>query len=275
MATPKKPNPVFEVCFEGRGLYPENIPLGSLTTALSAIRRLASGSDAPDEEEEEEEGQATQGMPEDGSIRLVEVKRGSAAYRFTAPSSQVSLDHLKDTGRILENPDEFDGQDFILRPVDLLSAIARRLECSILVRTADKDKAILARIGPNSHERVSEHLFLVGETSLTGRVERVGGATGTRCALRVPSQSRLLYCRVANDEVARQLGNYLYQEVAVTGKARWFRSSWKVVGFTVYSVYQPQPGSLAEAFQALRDAGGHGWDGVADPKAFLEEVSGQ
>jgi hypothetical protein len=93
--------------------------------------------------------------------------------------------------------------------------------------------------------------------------------------LRVSFQSRLLFCKVASQEVARQLGNYLYQEVAATGTARWLRNTWKVVGFTINSVYQPRPGSLAEAFQALHEAGGRGWDGLEDPQALLEEVTGQ
>ena len=62
MAMPKKPNAVFEVYFQGKGLYPENIPLGPLTTALSAIRRLATGSEAADEEEEEEAAQLARRM---------------------------------------------------------------------------------------------------------------------------------------------------------------------------------------------------------------------
>jgi hypothetical protein len=50
MAKPKKPNAALEVRFERKGLYRENILLGSLTTALSQIRRPTAGSDAPDED---------------------------------------------------------------------------------------------------------------------------------------------------------------------------------------------------------------------------------
>jgi hypothetical protein len=175
----------------------------------------------------------------------------------------------------LETPEEVGENDYTIRPLESLSAIARRLGCPVVVREAGADKEVLARIEPDSYERISERAFLTGATSLCGRVERVGGATKMRCALRVPLRARLLYCKVANAAVARELGKFLYQEVAVTGTARWIRKTWNVVGFTVDSVYQPKAGSLSEAFQALRDAGGQGWDEVNDPQSYLEEVSGK
>ena len=276
MARPKKPNPIFEVYFDRPGLFPENIPLGSLTTTLSAIRRLAAGSDVPEEEEEgEEEEKTPQPAPEEALIGLVQVKRGSCAYRFAAPAATTSLDHLKDAGRVLTNPENFRGEDFILRPVDLLSSVARRLDCSILVRSTEPDKAVLARVDRDSYQRISERLFLTGETAVKGYVERVGGATSRRCALRVSFQRRLLFCGVANNELVRQLGQFLYQYVTVRGEARWLRNSWRLVELKIKSVSRQTEGTIAGAFQALRDAGGSAWDGVDDPKSYLEEVSGQ
>ena len=269
MAQPKQPDPVFELVFKGKGIYPEEIPLGTLTQAFSAIRRLAAGGESAEEEEED-------GTADNGSIRLVKVKRGSAVFQFFGPSAAAHLLHLRGAGTVLEAPEDLGDNDYVLRPIEQFSAAAKHLNCSVVVKEAGADGPTLATIEPGSYERIAGRLFLEGETSLTGQVERVGGATATRCALRqVSFQSRLLFCKVASEEVARRLGNYLYQEVAATGTARWLRNSWKVVGFTINSVYQPHPGSLAEAFQALRDAGGRGWDGVDDPKALLEEVSGQ
>jgi hypothetical protein len=268
MATQKRPSPVFEVLFDGKGIYPELIPLGTLTQTLSAIRRLASGSAITDEDEEE-------GSSEDASIRLLDVKRGSAVFRFVGPSAVSDLAHLRGVGKVLEVPEELGDNDYVLRPIELLSTIARRLGCSVVVREADAQKAVLAKIEPTSYEQIAGRLFLTGETAISGHVERVGGATSRRCALRVAFQSRLLFCRVATEEVARQLGGKLYQDVAVAGTARWLRNSWKVVHFTINSVSQPEAGSLPEAFKALRKAGGHSWDDVTDPRLYIEEITGQ
>ena len=103
MSKQKKPLPVFEVVFDGRGLVPESIPLGTLTHSLSAIRRLASGTQAPEDEEADEELETTDPS---GSIRLLDVKRGSAVYRFVCPKDAGTVGHLRGAGRVLDNPEE-------------------------------------------------------------------------------------------------------------------------------------------------------------------------
>lgn len=265
----KRPSPVFEVLFEGEEVYPEFIPLGTLTQTFSAIRRLMAGSEVVEEDEEAVEVMDT------SSIRLLDVKRGSALFQFVGASATTDLANLRGVGRVLESPDELGNNDYVLRPIETLSAVARRLECSVVFREATSQKTILAKIEPTSYERIAGSLFITGDTAITGRVERVGGATAKSCALRVSFQAKLLYCKVTTQDIARQLGAKLYQDVAVTGTVRWLRSSWKIVHFTINNVYQPQTGSLQDAFQALREAGGHGWDGVQDPRAFIEEISGQ
>src|SRR5947209_6482395 len=98
MSKPKKPLPVFEVIFEGPDVYPERIPLGALMQTFSAVRRLAVGGEVPDDEETEEEG------GDDGSIRLLEVGRGSAVFRFVGQSPVVALEYLRLAGQVLQNP---------------------------------------------------------------------------------------------------------------------------------------------------------------------------
>jgi hypothetical protein len=133
----------------------------------------------------------------------------------------------------------------------------------------------LARIEPGTYDRITTSLFIEGDTAITGKVERVGGATDIRCGLRVPFQSRMLFCGVAGTDVARKLGDKLYQIVAVRGTARWLKNSWRIVSFTIRDVYQPVSGSLPEAMDSLREAGGKGWDNIDDPEAYLQEVSAQ
>jgi hypothetical protein len=263
----KKPEAVFEVVFDGPDIFPEAIPLGTLTQTLSAVRRLAAGTDAPEEDEDAE-------APDDQSIRLLDVVRGSAVFRFVGPAALIALANLRGTGEILQNPEAIGDKDYILNPVAKLSATAKRIGCPIVVREPGKDGTVLARIEPSTYETISDRLFVKGETEFTGRVERVGGATQVRCGLRVHFQTRMLICMVASREVARELGDCLYRNVSVKGDALWVKHTWRVVDFTIKSVVRLNPGKLTEAFQALRDAGGKGWDNIPDPRAYLEEVSG-
>jgi hypothetical protein len=160
-----------------------------------------------------------------------------------------------------------------LSPIEDLSAIAKSLGCKIVIKSSE-DSDILATIEPSTYEKVSESLLVSGDTSITGTVERVGGATDTRCALRVDFQPNLLYCGVATKEVARKLGERLYQSVVVTGTAHWLRGNWRVMRFRINEMYQPIATNLLEAVQEIRKAGGSGWDKIGNPAKFLREVGG-
>jgi hypothetical protein len=275
MRSPKKPIPVFEAIFDGPGLVPEAIPLGTLTQAFSAIRRLAAGAQVQDDIEDDEGDEEEIDLNEtDGAIRLLDVKRGSAVYRFVCPKDDGAVEHIKGAGRILSHPEEVGEKDYILSPIDRLSATAKRLNCTIILKKAGSKNGVLAKIEPASYDRLAESIFISGDTSFTGEVKRVGGATSMRCALRVSFQNRLLFCSVENEEVSRQLGELLYEDVAVSGLAQWIKGTWKVVGFKVKGVTKLDTKPLSDAFRELRDAGGHGWDKIDDPKKHLEEACG-
>lgn len=262
MTKTKKPLPTFEVGFED--VYPEMISLSVLSRVLSAVRRLAAGLDGSDEA-----GAATL----EGEIGLLQVKRGSAIYLFKAPPQAVG--YLRIAGQVLERPETIGERDYILSPVEELSAVAKSLDCPIVVREPGKEGMVLARIEPASYATISQRLLISGESAITGRVVRVGGAIEKKCGLRIPDQSRMLICKVDSVEAARSLGQRLYEDIAAHGTATWLKTNWKIVAFTVKEVFQPKLKSVKETMEALRRAGGKSWDDIDDPAAFIEEVGGK
>jgi hypothetical protein len=267
MAT-KSPDPVFEVVFQG--IYPERIPLGTLSRILSAIQRLASGADT--DEDDDQPGE----LPASGNqIQLLGVKRGSAVYRFAGDAASHVMQRLRLVGDVLADPGEIGENDYLLSPLERISTSAKTLGCQVVVRKPGKDGSVLAEIGPKSFDEIAKSIFVSGETSITGNVQRVGGATDMRCALRVPFQQRLLFCKVKTQTTARTLGDCLYKDVQATGQARWIKSTWHVNAFTVTGVAELKNGSILNAFEAMRDAGGSGWDKFDDPQRVLEGVTGK
>ncbi len=259
----KKPPAAFEMFFKGAGIYPERIPLHTLSRAFSAVQRLAAGAEFDEDEEP------------DKSLGLLEVRRGSALFRCFAADPTTALAHLRQAGQVLEHPEKVGQAAFVLKPIGHLSRIAQQLECSIVLRESNHGGRVLAEIEAQSFKTISETALVSGETSIAGKVKRVGGATAMKAALRVAFQDRLLYCQIASSETARQLGKHLYQEVVVTGTAQWIRDSWQVFSFTIKEMYQPESGSLLEALEALREAGGKAWDKIGDPEAFLREINAE
>ncbi len=264
----KSPPTSFEIHFGGSGISPEVIPFRVLARALAAVQRLVSDSE-PDEE------LSTDDTTEDSDLHLLDVRRGSATYPVYAERQPEALDRLKQTGLVLQDPQHADEMPYVLSPIEDLSAIAKSLGCIIEFRLPGKGNDILATITPDSYRSLEGSVFVSGETTISGRVERVGGATELHCGLRVQQQSeRMLICRVESTDVARQLGQHLYDDVIVSGEATWYRRNWRLRSFSIRSMHQLKRGSILEAIGALRGAGGSAWNNVEDPEKLLNEARG-
>jgi hypothetical protein len=283
-----KSKPDLLIRFTGNQISPERIPISVLTRAMSAIQRLALGREPEDEEEyieatsigeiEHEEGEEIGPGPkalDDWSLRLVGVVRGSAVFRCVSPDPIFVQQNLRLAGSFLRHPEEPTERSVPVKPIEDLSKISRMLGCSISLEVPDGKGEVLARFEHDSYEHISTIVFIRGETSLTGKMVRVGGATALRCALRIPTQSRLVYARVANAELGRKLGQWLYQDVTVLGRATWLRTDWSVVKFYVTGIEEPKSRRYLQALDAAAKAGNHGWDKVEDPEAFLADLMGR
>lgn len=267
MAKEKKPEAVFELVFTGGGVYPEKIPIRKVVDALSAVKRLATGEILAEEDDE------TEDESDSGDVRLLDVNRSSSAvFRFVGLSPDLTIHRLREAGKILRNPETAGNSEYVLRPVKDLSAIAERLDCKLVLRESGKTHQPLAEIEPGSYKRISSSILIKGNTQISGIVQRVGGATERRCALRVPFQQKLLFCKVETNEVARQMGEALYQRVVAHGLAKWLRNSMRVFSFSINSVAQTKSGTLADHFQALWESGLDDWEKVENPDELLDEI---
>lgn len=254
----KSKKPTFEVAFRAVHIVPEDIPLRTIGDSLRAIQRLASGRD-PDSR-----------MTKNEAIGLMRVRRGSAVYACHSRLPEMALKNLRTAGAVVDKSEAFDEHhDFVLKPLRSLSSIARELDCTIVVSSGQD---ILTRIDESTYKTIAKDVFVDGAATILATLKRVGGATKNRCAIRIPGRQRLMYCDVASTQLSRQLGPFLYQEIAVRGRARWIGRTWRLFSFRVDSFYQRKAGSLRQAMKELRDAGGDAWDNVADPEAFIREL---
>ncbi|HUE69850.1 MAG TPA: hypothetical protein VMP01_03090 [Pirellulaceae bacterium] len=271
MAKQKKPSPTFEIQLRGTAVVPEKVQLHQLNEMLSAVQRLASGHDFDESEGDEDAGDGEH----EGAMSLLGVKRGSAIFQCLARNPRDAVRNLAGAGRFIDDPNaDTEGKfSYSLRPIQRLSRIATSLDCEIFIRTVDDRDKILATVDSNSFHRVSTSILVSGETTLIGRVQRVGGATRMRCALRVAGMHRLLFCDVADQEVARALGNKIYEEVTLRGTARWLQRSWKLYDFRIHAIEDaPVRKPLRKALDALRNAGGKAWESIDDPSGLLESL---
>jgi len=261
-----KPAATFEVKLVGPDVLPEKIPLRVVSDALSAVQDIASGRDSFEE----------QHVSPEKSINLLDVRRGSAAYRCVARAPEEAIANLIRFGVLLSSLDDKQGSSddlaTSLRPIAVLSEIARTVGGRVEVRVVDQHRTPAFSVGQEDYQRISERLFVTGETTIVGKVERAGGATEMRCLLRVPGRRRILYCDVKTQALARRLGQHLYEEIAATGTATWIHHTWRVFAFTINDFTQPRLGSVSEAIKDLRNVGLNAWDKVDNPEKYIQEL---
>ncbi len=258
-----------EIRFIAPGIKPEQVPLRAVSDVLSAVQDLASGRD-PFE---------MQHVPTERGIGLVDVYGGSAVYACVARAPDEARHNFGRVGRWLAEPDEAiesdansDGLVAALSPIETLSAVAKSLQCRLEIALSGVDERPYFAVQEGDFQRISSKLLMKGETTVVGRVERVGGAGEMRCLMRVPGRRRALYCDVASRELARRLGQCLYEEIAATGQAVWIHRMWRIYRFKITDFKQPRLGKAKEALEDLRRAGLDAWDNIGDPDAYIREL---
>lgn len=264
--TKAKPMATFEVRFVGPDVLPERIPLRAVGDALSAVQDLASARD-PFEERQ---------VSPEKSIRLLGVRRASATYQCLARAPREAIANLIRVAALLSSLNEEHGNEEGLvtafQPIKSLCDVAGSVGCRVQVRIVGRGEGELFSIDKDDYQRISDRLFMTGETTVVGTIERVGGATGMRCLMRVPGRHRLLYCDVGSKELVQRLGQHLYEQIAATGTATWIHRSWRIHEFTMNDFTQPRLGNLTEALEELRNAGLSAWDQISDPEKYLREL---
>ncbi|QYK47377.1 MAG: hypothetical protein KF838_11370 [Phycisphaeraceae bacterium] len=278
--TRRKPEPAFVIRLVGPDMRPWAVPTRKLSRVLDAVQRLLDQSEYVEVLSGEPRTQDDNEAPGDGkTIRLLDVKKGSAAYPIAIGNVKPALKLIRDTGNGIENPAESDWTSPTLSALEELSGVAKSLGCQIeFVLPGDKSRRhgdVLATITPSTYHNVQQSAFVEGDTKIYATVERVGGATTMHCGVRLINQpSKMVICQVRQESLIRDLGQWIYQEVSLIGRATWLRRGYEVVGFVIESVEPPKTGSIMDALRRIHAAGGSGWDDVADPDAEIAELRG-
>jgi len=124
-----------------------------------------------------------------------------------------------------------------------------------------------------TYGEISESAFIYGRTSVYARIERVGGATAMHCGIRLPdSPGKMVICRVATSDLVRQLGQYMYERLILSGNATWVKHNGKLKDLLIDAYEPPKTGSVMDALRLAHDAGGYAWDNVDDPDKAIAEM---
>lgn len=272
-----KPTADFEIRLVHPDLRPWSVPTRVLGRVLDAVQRLVEQKESDDDDEVAVSGEITPVVAGDGHVlNLLDVKTGSARYPVSTKEGEFAKAVLKQTGVDIICPEKADWPPPTLSSLEDLSAVAKSLGCVIEFRepnTGNKLGNVLARISSSTFDDISANAYITGDSSVFGKIERVGGATKLHCGIRIPKHPRkMVICRVADSDLARELGRYLYNYVLVSGTAVWHKNSGRLKKMVISSFEPPKTGSIKQALTNIYNAGGSAWDEVDDPNSLIAEM---
>lgn len=230
------------------GVKPESVPLTTMTDLMGAIQSL--------------------GGP---NLRLLNVRRTSAAYELYSDKDvgRRVVSNMKRCAEALATPETFLRSE-MLPKFDLITAILKRLDCYMEIFSPDRSWKW--QLKKNQWDGIRDRFCIEDDAVVIGELKKIGGASKNRCTVRVPFQKELVYCDIENPGIARRLGGYLYGDVELRGRGRFFTKDWKLISFRVSDFHVRKQKSWDQCYEDGRKAGAKAWDDIADPIAFLEEM---
>lgn len=243
----------------GEGLRPSTLPAAELGKLLRLLVKAVKATDPARMEGSE-------------VLSLLSIEEGSAFLNFSI--APVAIAAVLTIGEALASGDMRQLPSESRRWLHGLSKMATRNGWRLELQAGrGLDIAGTAEISAERPVPAPRSRRLRGETSVRGRLERVGGAK-PKGELRLEPEGTLLFFNVSAD-LAKRLGECLYRTVGLRGLAEW-DSTGSIVRFEAKEVtgYDPDGTDLIEAFRELARLSGHIWDDV-DPDAYVRRLRGE
>ena len=197
-------------------------------------------------------------LPEDQAvISLVDVEKGSnrLVFSFLPFMWQVLA---KITASVEEG-------DFVALPIKAHNALhdisnqAKRQEWDVLFSEKQNQSYHIREVEISARRPISppRPQFIKGTTTIFGRCVRVGGKT-PKVDLELPNRSRLIHCETTK-EIAINLSQSLYKNVALYGKALWDSHTLELVEFKATEIANQKHHSPVKALEEISELAGDQW----------------
>lgn len=245
--------PSFTIKLDGRNVFPKTVDLKDLLGVLSSIRTAIEAAAIDAGESKKEVFLSLNDISDQGSA-LITIGESEAA---SVGTFRVSKALREDDLSLIPRKSRVEMRKVWTK--------ARQKSWVIYMQNSSPTDAIIdpAKAFPAMAQ-------IRGYTSLCALAMRVGGAK-PRVLLKFPNGEKRTF-DVAGEDLAKQIGARLYQQVVIHGEAKWFVSTKKLADFKVtklgaFSQLESDPGT---AIASLTDAIGRHWQGI-DPEAYLRE----
>ena len=250
--------PQVAIKFVGKGMAPGTVRSRELALVIDSMEEILASVVAD---------RHSNIKKDDVWVGFSSIEEGSIRLGFTPiMASVVVAAYLSIASAVNEN-------NFASLPSNALEALnkivtfTRRHNCVADLLSPDNDERI-ASITPETNTKIG---LVEGQTTLYGVILRVGGKT-PRVMIETVSGDTLT-CSVSL-EIAREMGERLYEFAEFSGIASWNPKEWKVQEFRVQSFKVSSTKTPEQAINELRVLVGRYFEGV-DAEAYVSSIRGE
>ncbi len=251
-------NEIIELSFRGEGIRPDNLKASEVADLIASYEDALLniiGRDHPEINLDEV------------FISLIQIDENSVHLKFkpkvvgTIIAAAIAINTALNTNQYATLP---------FKSVESLNKIwsfTKRRNCTGEI--SGGEEIPVAQITPETEIKISDEFFYQGDTTIYGKVERVGGAV-PRVRVKL-DDDQIIYTEVKESE-AKRLAKDLYEVVCLKGTAKWRKENLKIEDFKLEQVVDFHDTPISEAIKELKGVIGHKWDEIRDTVEYLNRI---
>lgn len=251
-------NEIIEMCFRGEGITPDNLKASEIADLITSYEDALLSIIARNNPEIN---------LEEVFVSLIGIEEDSVHLRFKPKVFGVVLSAaIVINSAIISNQ----YQTLPFKSVESLNriwAFTKRRNCSGEI--SGSEELPVARISAETEIKISDEFFYQGDTTIYGKVERVGGSI-PRVRIKL-DDDQVIYTEIKESE-AKRLAKDLYESVCLKGFAKWRKEDLKIEAFKIEQVIDFAEVPFPEAIQDLKGVIGQNWDEIVDPMDYLNSI---
>jgi hypothetical protein len=208
--------------------------------------------------------------PEQLVIGLVDIETGSTRLKFSSQIPQLALSAFIAITTSISNDNYSSLPPSSVKAIQKISDFTKKRNCEATF-AIPSDTQHTAKITPTTVINLPENAFISGETTVYGKVERVGGAT-PKVVIRTATNSSI--SSAVSEDLAKKLAQRLYSWMGLRGTATWCTEDFTMEDFKIEDIteYEEQP--LKKSMDELSRLIGTYWQDEKDVTGTIAQMRG-
>ena len=199
-------------------------------------------------------------------VGLCKIEDQSIGLTFKTTFASVVIPVFINAATLIENGNFNALSSASFKALQTISTFSRKHKCDAEFSLPHSNNTLI-KITPETI--IPEPVFIKGISEIIGEVIRVGGKK-PKATLELIDGS-IIYCDIQED-VAKNLGNYLYSLVTCSGLATWDAKDYELEEFKILSFEPFDNVPVKQTMKRLSDEIGHYFADIADVISFTENL---